>query len=93
MNAIGTCSLPNPYSCLRVSLSASTAIVQTPSSRRTTCTPATMFFSFCLAAQRAVWLRPQSGAKASRSAGACFRHSRTRSATSSTFRCNSSSHR
>ena len=33
-------------------------------------TPSTMFASFCRAAQRAVWLRPQSGAKASRSAGA-----------------------
>src|SRR6185295_15019203 len=26
-------------------------------------TPATMFFNFCFAAQRAVWLSPQSGAK------------------------------
>ena len=30
-----------------------------------------MLASFCFAAQRAVWLRPQSGAKARRSAGAC----------------------
>src|SRR6476659_7670442 len=29
-----------------------------PSSRRTIRTPSTIFLSFCLAAQRAVWLRP-----------------------------------
>jgi len=32
-----------------------------------------MFLSFCFAAQRAVWLKPQSGAKESRSGGACLR--------------------
>ena len=53
-----------------------------PSSLRTIATPLTMLASFCRAAQRAVWLRPQSGAKERRSAGACFRHKRTRSATS-----------
>src|SRR5579864_1467674 len=53
-----------------------------PSSLRTRDTPATIFSSFCRAAQRAVWLRPQSGAKESFSAGACFRQRRTRSATS-----------
>src|SRR5580704_325777 len=53
-----------------------------PISLRTAATPWTMLISFCRAAQRAVWLRPQSGAKDSRSAGAYFRHSRTRSATS-----------
>src|SRR5262245_13181992 len=36
------------------------------SSRRTIFTPSTIFLSFCLAAQRAVWLKPQSGANASR---------------------------
>ena len=54
-----------------------------PSSLRTIATPSTMFCSFSLAAQRAVWLRPQSGAKDSRSAGACSRQRRTRPATSS----------
>ena len=43
-----------------------------------------MFFNFCFAAQRAVWLRPQSGANDKRSGGANFRQARTRSATSST---------
>ena len=42
----------------------------TPSSSRTICTPATMFASLRFAAQRAVWLSPQSGANARRSAGA-----------------------
>ena len=41
-----------------------------PSSLRTNFAPATMFFSFTFAAQRAVWLSPQSGGKESRSAGA-----------------------
>src|SRR5439155_12642733 len=53
-----------------------------PSSLRTIETPLTMFASFCRAAQRAVWLRPQSGANESFSAGAYFRQRRTRSATS-----------
>ena len=57
-------------------------------------TPATMFRSFCLAAQRAVWLNPQSGAKESRSAGACFRQGRARDPPHPpAFRCNNSSHR
>src|SRR5688572_24329092 len=56
---------------------------QIPSSFRTTLTPSTMFTSFCFAAHRAVCERPQSGAKTRRSAGACFRHNRTRSATTS----------
>ena len=55
-----------------------------PCSLRTFFTPATRFFNFCFAAQRAVWLRPQSGAKERRSAGAYFRQNRTRSATSAT---------
>src|SRR5215467_2574573 len=53
-----------------------------PSSLRTIDTPLTMFASFSLAAQRAVWLSPQSGANESFSAGAYFRQRRTRSATS-----------
>src|SRR6266852_7758779 len=53
-----------------------------PSSFRTIATPHTRFANFCRAAQRAVWLSPQSGAKERASAGACFRHKRTRSATS-----------
>src|SRR5215470_4318567 len=53
-----------------------------PSSLRTKETPATMFVSFCRAAHRAVWLRPQSGAKDNFSAGAWRRHKLTRSATS-----------
>ena len=42
-----------------------------------------MLASFCFAAQRAVCERPQSGAKASFSGGACFRQARTRVAMSS----------
>ena len=53
-----------------------------PSSLRTMATPLTMLANFCLAAQRAVWLSPQSGAKESFSGGAYFRERRTRSATS-----------
>src|SRR5207245_5929949 len=56
-----------------------------PSSLLTRDTPATIFASFCRAAQRAVWLRPQCGAKESFSAGAYLRHRRTRSATSLVF--------
>ena len=54
-----------------------------PFSSRTSLTPATRLASFWRAAQRAVCDSPQSGAKASRSAGACFRQSRTRSAITS----------
>jgi len=43
--------------------------------------PVTRFCSLGCAAQRAVWLRPQSGANTRRSAGACLRQRRTRSAT------------
>ena len=53
------------------------------SSSRTSRAPATMLASFFRAAQRAVWLKPQSGAKTNRSGGAYFRHARIRSATSS----------
>src|SRR6266545_489573 len=53
-----------------------------PSSLRTTFTPSTILVSFCFAAQRAVWLKPQSGAKLNLSAGAYLRQRRTRSATS-----------
>src|SRR5579859_1444894 len=53
-----------------------------PSSLRTIETPRTRLISFCRAAQRAVWLRPQSGAKESCSGAAYLRQSRTRSATS-----------
>ncbi len=53
------------------------------SSSRTIRTPATRFASFCFAAQRAVWLRPQSVEKASRSGGASCVNRRTRAATSS----------
>ena len=49
------------------------AYFERPSSLRTRSTPATMFFNFCFAAQRAVWLKPQSGVNDSRSAGACLR--------------------
>ena len=56
---------------------------QEPNSVRALWTPSTMFISFFLAAQRAVWLRPQSGANDSLSAGACSRHSFTRSTMSS----------
>jgi len=56
----------------------------TSSSFLTFRTPSHMFFNFCFAAQRAVWLKPQSGAKERRSAGACFRQARTRFTTSST---------
>ena len=42
--------------------------------------PSAMFVSFCFAAQRAVWLRPQSGANTSRSAGAYLKHAFTASA-------------
>src|SRR5579859_817804 len=54
-----------------------------PNVERTSRTPSTMAFSFFLAAQRAVWLRPQSGANDKRSAGANSRHLRTRAAISS----------
>src|SRR4051794_25715565 len=53
-----------------------------PSSCRTCLTPSTMFLNFFLAAHRAVWLKPQSGAKESRSGGAYFKQSFTRSAMS-----------
>ena len=53
------------------------------SSSRTIRTPATRFASFRFAAQRAVWLSPQSVEKASRSGGASCANRRTRSATSS----------
>jgi hypothetical protein len=53
-----------------------------PSSLRTIVTPWTRLASFCRAAQRAVWLSPQSGPKDSCSAGAYFRHRRTRPARS-----------
>src|SRR5687768_17183806 len=53
-----------------------------PSSLRTIIAPSTIDASFFLAAQRAVWLRPQSGATASRSGGAHFRQRRIRAATS-----------
>src|SRR5437016_3411316 len=53
-----------------------------PSSRRTSLTPSTMLTSFRRAAQRAVWLKPQSGAKDNRCGGAYSRHLRTRSAMS-----------
>ena len=52
-------------------------------SSRTIRTPATRFASFARAAQRAVWLSPQSVETASRSGGAKRRKCRTRSATSS----------
>src|SRR5690606_9555715 len=45
--------------------------------------PLTMFLSFSRAAQRAVWLSPQSGASDSRSAGTYFRHFLIRWMTSS----------
>ena len=54
-----------------------------PSSFRTCRTPATMLMSFFRDAQRAVWLRPQSGAKTSRSADACSRQRFTLRAISS----------
>src|SRR5882724_3590110 len=54
-----------------------------PKSARTRWTPSTKAFSFLLAAQRAVWLRPQSGANDNRSAGANSRHLCTRAAMSS----------
>src|SRR5437879_10289697 len=54
-----------------------------PNLERTRWTPSTIAFSFFLAAQRAVWLRPQSGANDNRSAGANSRHLRTRAAMSS----------
>ncbi len=50
---------------------------------RTRATPAHMFASFAFAAQRAVWLSPQSGASESFSAGACSSSPRTRSSMSS----------
>ncbi len=53
------------------------------SSSRTIRTPATRFASFRFAAQRAVWLSPQSVEKASRSGGASCANRRTRAATSS----------
>ena len=53
------------------------------SSSRTIRTPATRFASFRFAAQRAVWLSPQSVEKASRSGGASSANRRTRAATSS----------
>ena len=53
------------------------------SSSRTIRTPATRFSSFRFAAQRAVWLRPQSVENASRSGGASCANRRTRAATSS----------
>src|SRR5437667_2715773 len=56
---------------------------QTPSSSRTIRTPETRFASLARAAQRAVWLRPQSGANDRRSGGARRRKCRTRAATSS----------
>ena len=55
----------------------------THSFSRTAHTPATMFSNFCRAAQRAVWLSPQSGAKESLSAGAYSKHASTRAAMSS----------
>src|SRR5215831_12886142 len=54
-----------------------------PNSARTSRTPSTRAVSFFLAAQRAVWLRPQSGANDNRPAGANSRHLRTRAAISS----------
>ena len=45
-------------------------LFHTPNSARTSSMPATIFASFCRAAHRAVWLRPQSGANESRSGGA-----------------------
>ena len=45
--------------------------------------PSTRLCSLRRAAQRAVWESPQSGETLSRSAGACRRHARTRSSTSS----------
>src|SRR5437773_3881411 len=56
---------------------------QRPSSSRAIRTPATRFASLERATQRAVWLRPQSGANDSRSGGARRRKCRTRAATSS----------
>jgi hypothetical protein len=56
---------------------------QTPTSSRTIATPRTRFASFSRAAQRAVWLSPQSGANDSRSGGAYCRKWRARRATSS----------
>jgi len=49
-----------------------------PSSFRTMQLRLPMLANFCRAAQRAVWLSPQSGAKESFSAGAYFRQRRTR---------------
>jgi hypothetical protein len=43
-----------------------------------------MLINFCFAAHRAVCDNPQSGANTNRSAGANFKHRRTRSATSAT---------
>src|SRR5690606_31123186 len=57
--------------------------LQSSSSSRTRFTPATMLRSFSRAAQRAVWLKPQSGASESFSAGTCSRQSLTRAAMSS----------
>src|ERR1700740_3425378 len=54
-----------------------------PISWRTSFTPSTIDLSFRREAQRAVWLSPQSGANARRSAGANFKQRRTRTATSS----------
>src|SRR6185437_7578928 len=54
-----------------------------PNSFLTMRTPSTIFFNFARAAQRAVWLRPQSGANARRSGGAYCKQRRTRDATSS----------
>lgn len=54
-----------------------------PSSFRTCRTPSHIAASLRFAAQRAVWLRPQSGAKTRRSAGACSRQHFTRRAMSS----------
>src|SRR5579884_3610765 len=54
-----------------------------PNSDRTTFTPSTSALNFLFAAQRAVWLSPQSGARESRSAGTYLRQLRTRAATSS----------
>ena len=56
-----------------------------PNSFRTRWVPSTMCRNFSFAAQRAVWLSPQSGARERRSAGANARHRLIRSTTSSTL--------
>ena len=58
-------------------------LLHSPSSPRTMRTPSTRLCSFAFAAQRAVWLSPQSVENASRSGGAKPRKCRTRAAMSS----------